>query len=68
MSYVTYDTQRIINNNKRHNLTTESKPQVQWDKLVISVDPGLLNKVLEVLSSEFKVKTTEDLSIQISGR
>lgn len=68
MSYVTYDTQRIINNNRRHNLTTESKPSVQLDKLVISVDPGLLNKVLEVLSSEFKVKTTEDLGIQISGR
>jgi polyribonucleotide nucleotidyltransferase len=68
VTYITYDTERIIKNNARHNLTKGSKAEVQVEKLTISVDPGLLNRVLEVLNREFKVTTTEDRSIQIVGR
>jgi hypothetical protein len=62
------DSERIVKNNRRHNLTGESRTVVEPDKLTISVDPGLLNQVLEILSREFKVETTESLSIYIGKR
>lgn len=68
MSFVTYDTQRIINNNAKHNLTKESTRQVQEDKLVVTVDQGLLNSVLEILCREFKLQTTEDRGVKISRK